>query len=50
MKKEDIKSRIVKFINLIDTEMAEINIMLVDQNNQRKKRYKGHMMKTQLTI
>ena len=49
MKKEDIKSRIAKFVNLIDTEMAEINIMLVDQNNQRKKRYKGHMMKTQLS-
>ena len=48
MKKETVKNKIVKFSNLIEKKNAEINIMLVDQNNQRKKRYRGLMLKTKL--
>lgn len=48
MKKEDIKKGFLEFLSGIQKEDAEINIMLVDQNNQRKKRYKGLMLKTKL--
>lgn len=47
MNKKEIKELITKFKAAVESETAEINIMLVDQNNQRKKRYKGLMLKTQ---
>ena len=48
MNKDDIKSKLNSFREAIENNTAEINIMLVDQNNQRKQRYRGLMLKTQL--
>lgn len=48
MKKEDLKKELLVFKAAVEDGTAEINIMLVDQNNQRKKRYKGLMLKTKL--
>ena len=48
MKKNDIKKALAGFCSSVENGTAEINIMLVDQNNQRKKRYKGLMLKTKL--
>ena len=48
MKKDDIKKALASFNLSVENGTAEINIMLVDQNNQRKKRYKGLMLKTKL--
>lgn len=48
MKKDDIKKALAGFCSSVENGTAEINIMLVDQNNQRKKRYKGLMLKTKL--
>lgn len=48
MKKDDIKKELLVFKSAIENGSAEINVMLVDQNNQRKKRYKGLMLKTKL--
>ena len=48
MKKDDIKKALAVFSSSVENGTAEINIMLVDQNNQRKKRYKGFMLKTKL--
>ena len=45
MKKDNIKKSIQTFVDAIQNDKAEINIMLVDQNNQRSKRYKGLMLK-----
>lgn len=49
MKKDDIKQALSVFKAAIENNTAEINVMLVDQNNQRKKRYKGLMLKTKLS-
>lgn len=48
MRKDDIKKELSIFKSAIENGIAEINVMLVDQNNQRKKRYKGLMLKTKL--
>lgn len=48
MKKETVKNKLAKFSDLLENKKAEINIMLVDQKNQRKKPYKGFMLKTKL--
>lgn len=48
MNKDDIKKEISSFRTAVENATAEINVMLVDQNNQRKKRYKGLMLKTKL--
>lgn len=48
MRKDDIKKELSIFKSAIENGTAEINVMLVDQNNQRKKRYKGLMLKTKL--
>lgn len=47
MNKKDVKDLIHKYITKIECGKAEINIMFVDQNNQRKRRYKGLMLRTQ---
>ena len=47
-KKDDIKKELSVFNSAVENGTAEINVMLVDQNNQRKKRYKGLMLKTKL--
>lgn len=49
MKKDEIKQELAVFKAAIENNTAEINVMLVDQNNQRKKRYKGLMLKTNLS-
>lgn len=49
MKKDEIKQELAVFKAAIENNTAEINVMLVDQNNQRKKRYKGLMLKTKLS-
>ncbi len=49
MKKDEIKREISVFKAAVENKTAEINVMLVDQNNQRKKRYKGLMLKTKLS-
>lgn len=49
MKKDEIKQELATFKAAIENNTAEINVMLVDQNNQRKKRYKGLMLKTKLS-
>lgn len=49
MKKDEIKQELATFKVAIENNTAEINVMLVDQNNQRKKRYKGLMLKTKLS-
>lgn len=46
MNKNEIKSELNFFRMAIENSTAEINIMLVDQNNQRKQRYRGLMLKT----
>lgn len=46
MKKEDVKKELIEFKTAVEKDAAEINVMLVDQNNQRKKRYNGLMLKT----
>lgn len=48
MKKDNIKNELLMFKTAVENGIAEINIMLVDQNNQRKKRYKGLILKTKL--
>ena len=48
MNKDDIKKEMLTFMDAVQKNEAEINIMLVDQNNQRKRRYKGLMLKTKL--
>lgn len=48
MKKDNIKNELLMFKTAVENGTAEINIMLVDQNNQRKKRYKGLILKTKL--
>ena len=48
MKKDEIKKVLNGFREAVAKDKAEINVMLVDQNNQRKKRYKGLMLKTKL--
>lgn len=48
MKKDEIKKALNGFREAVAKDKAEINVMLVDQNNQRKKRYKGLMLKTKL--
>ena len=48
MKKEDIKKNIVKFSEIMEKGSAEINIILINQNNNRKKPYRGYMLKTKL--
>ena len=44
MKKDEIKKALNCFRVTVANDKVEINIMLVDQNNQRKKRYKGLML------
>lgn len=46
MNKDVIKKTLNDFSIAVENETAEINIMFVDQNNQRKKRYNGLMLKT----
>lgn len=48
MKKDDIKKELLIFKSAVEKGTAEINVMFVDHNNQRKKRYKGLMLKTKL--
>ena len=48
MKKDEINKSFIFFIKTVANDKVEINIMLLDQNNQRKKRYKGLMLKTKL--
>lgn len=48
MKKDEIKRELSNFKAAIEKKPVEINVMLVDQNNQRKKRYKGFMLKTRI--
>ena len=48
MNKDDIKRALSMFKTAVEGKTAEINVMLVDQNNQRKKRYKGLMLKTKV--
>ena len=48
VKKEDIKKDLLEFLDGVQKDNAEINVMLVDQNNQRKKIYKGLMLRTKL--
>ncbi len=48
MKKDEIKKALNCFRKTVANDKVEINIMLLDQNNQRKKRYKGLMLKTKL--
>ena len=48
MNKDEIKKEISAFNTAIENGTAEINVMLVDQNNQRKQKYKGLMLKTKL--
>ena len=47
-KKDDIKKELNEFLNAVETGVAEINVMLVNQDNYRKKRYKGSILKTTL--
>lgn len=47
MTKDEQKREITFFSEEIQRNSAEINIMLVDQNNQRKQRYRGLMLKTE---
>lgn len=49
MKKDDVKSKLNLFVKAINEGKAEINVMFVDQNNQRKHKYKGVMLKTKLS-
>ena len=48
MKKDEIKKVLNCFREAVANDKVDINIMLLDQNNQRKKRYKGLMLKTKL--
>lgn len=48
MTKDDVKNGVQTFVDAIWFGEAEINIMLVDQNNQRNKRYKGLMLKNKI--
>lgn len=48
MTKDDVKKGVQTFVDAIGSDEAEINIMLVDQNNQRNKRYKGLMLKNKI--
>lgn len=48
MDKETIKSTLSEFINAIDENKAEVNVMLVDQSNQRREIYRGLMLKTKI--
>lgn len=48
LQKEHIIREISVFEKAVENGTAEINIMLVDQSNQRKKRYRGLMIKTKL--
>ena len=46
MNRDEIKATIDIYRQaLIDNKRVEINVMMVDQNNQRKTRYKGYMLK-----
>lgn len=49
MKKDDLKEKINVFTKAIAEGKAEINVMLVDQNSQRKQKYRGLMIKTKLS-
>ena len=48
MNKNELKNELSIFNVAIENSTAEINAMLVDQNNQRKQKYKGMMLKTTL--
>lgn len=48
MKKDDLKTKLSAFTKAIAEGKAEVNVMLVDQNNQRKQKYRGLMLKTKL--
>ena len=49
MEREEVKKTIRKLLNLLIQGKVEVNVMFVDQNNQRKRRYIGYMLKTQLS-
>lgn len=49
MKKDDIKTKLNVFTKAVAEGKEEANVMLVDQNNQRKQKYRGLMLKTKLT-
>ncbi len=49
MKKDDLKEKLNVFTKAITEGKAEINVMLVDQNSQRKRKYRGLMIKTKLS-
>lgn len=46
MNRDEIKNALKNFLEAVENKNAEINVMLVDQNNRRKKPYKGLMLKT----
>lgn len=48
MRKDDIKKELSAFVSALEQGVVEINVMLVDQNNHRRKRYKGLMLKTKV--
>ena len=48
MNKKELINELSIFNAAIKNSTAEINAMLVDQNNQRKQKYKGMMLKTTL--
>lgn len=49
MNKDELKNKLSYFKNAINSNTAELNVMLIDQNNQRNNRYKGLMLKTTLS-
>lgn len=46
--KVNLKKEILTLADAVQKDEAEVNIMLVDQNNQRKMRYKGSMLRCKL--
>ncbi len=48
MEKDELKIELSVINQAVEDNTAEINIMLVDQNNNRKQRYRGKMLKTEI--
>lgn len=48
MTKDTLKSELFKFSDAVKKRTAEVNVMLVDQNNHRRQEYHGLMLKTKV--
>jgi hypothetical protein len=48
MTKDTLKGELFKFSDAVKKRTAEVNVMLVDQNNQRRQKYHGLMLKTKV--